>query len=261
MTGRRMLGDVMAETVLITGATAGFGTAFARRFVAGGHRVIATGRRVERLAALAEELGDNLLPAKLDVTDAAAVAGFLETIPENWREVSVLVNNAGLALGLSPAWEAKIEDWDTMIATNVSGLIHVTRAILPGMVARNAGTIINLGSVAGTYPYPGGHVYGGTKAFVEQFSLNLRADLVGKNIRVTNIEPGMVGGSEFSKVRFGGDEAKAAAVYAGTTSLSPEDIAETAAWVVGLPVHMNINRIEMMPTCQASAAFAVKRQG
>jgi 3-hydroxy acid dehydrogenase/malonic semialdehyde reductase len=146
-----------------------------------------------------------------------------------------------------------------MVATNITGLIHVTRAILPGMVERNAGTIINLGSVAGTYPSPGGHVYGGTKAFVEQFSLNLRADLVGRNIRVTSIEPGMVAGSEFSKTRFGGDEAKAAAVYAGTTSLSPEDIAETAAWVVALPAHMNINRIEMMPTCQASGPFAVKR--
>jgi 3-hydroxy acid dehydrogenase/malonic semialdehyde reductase len=250
----------MTHTILITGATAGFGAAFARRFIKDGHRVIATGRRVERLADLAAELGENLLPAKLDVTDSAAVAGFLETIPESWRNIDVLINNAGLALGLSPAWEAKLSDWDTMIATNISGLIHVTRAILPGMVERNSGTIINLGSVAGTYPYPGGHVYGGTKAFVEQFSLNLRADLVGKNIRVTSIEPGMVGGSEFSKIRFGGDESKAAAVYAGTTSLSPENIAETAAWILSLPAHMNINRIEMMPTCQASAAFAVKRQ-
>jgi 3-hydroxy acid dehydrogenase/malonic semialdehyde reductase len=247
------------KTILITGATAGFGAAFARRFVRDGNRVIATGRRIERLADLAAELGDNLLPAKLDVTDATAIAHFLETIPENWREIDVLINNAGLALGLSPAWEAKLSDWDSMVATNISGLIHVTRAILPGMVARNQGTIINLGSVAGTYPYPGGHVYGGTKAFVEQFSLNLRADLVGKNIRVTNIEPGMVAGSEFSKIRFGGDESKAAAVYAGTTSLSPEDIAETAAWIVSLPAHMNVNRIELMPTCQASAAFAVKR--
>jgi 3-hydroxy acid dehydrogenase/malonic semialdehyde reductase len=250
----------MTHTILITGATAGFGAAFARRFIAEGHRVIATGRRVERLADLAAELGEKLLPAKLDVTDSAAVAGFLGTIPESWRNIDVLINNAGLALGMSPAWEAKLSDWDTMIATNISGFIHVTHAILPGMVERNSGTIINLGSVAGTYPYPGGHVYGGTKAFVEQFSLNLRADLVGKNIRVTSIEPGMVGGSEFSKIRFGGDESKAAAVYAGTTSLSPEDIAETAAWILSLPAHMNINRIEMMPTCQASAAFAVKRQ-
>jgi len=249
----------MPQTILVTGATAGFGAAFARRFVKDGHRVIATGRRLERLADLAAELGENLLPAKLDVTDSEAVAGFLETIPEGWREIDVLVNNAGLALGLSPAWESDLAQWDTMVATNITGLIHMTRAILPGMVERNRGTILNLGSVAGSYAYPGGHVYGGTKAFVKQFSLNLRADLVGKNIRVTDIEPGMVQGSEFSKVRFGGDDAKAAAVYQGTNSLVPEDIAEAAAWIIALPMHMNINRIEMMPTCQASGAFAVKR--
>jgi 3-hydroxy acid dehydrogenase/malonic semialdehyde reductase len=250
----------MQQTILITGATAGFGAAFARRFVKDGHRVIATGRRVERLEGLAAELGAALLAVPLDVTDAAAVAGFVDALPAAWREIDVLVNNAGLALGLSPAWDADLADWDRMVATNISGLIHMTRCVLPGMVARNRGTILNLGSVAGTYPYPGGHVYGGTKAFVEQFSLNLRADLVGKNIRVTNIEPGLVGGSEFSKVRFGGDAQKAANVYAGTTPLSPEDIAETASWIVSLPAHMNINRIEMMPTCQASAAFAIKRQ-
>jgi 3-hydroxy acid dehydrogenase/malonic semialdehyde reductase len=250
----------MQQIILITGATAGFGAAFARRFVKDGHRVIATGRRVERLEGLAKELGKAVLPVPLDVTDAKAVAGFVEALPAAWREIDVLVNNAGLALGLSPAWDADLAEWDRMVATNVTGLMHVTRAVLPGMVARNKGTILNLGSVAGTYPYPGGHVYGGTKAFVEQFSLNLRADLAGKNIRVTSIEPGLVGGSEFSKVRFGGDEKKAADVYKGTTPLSPEDIAETAAWIVGLPAHMNINRIEMMPTCQASAAFAIKRQ-
>ena len=237
----------MQQTILITGATAGFGTAFARRFVRDGHRVIATGRRAERLEALAGELGKAVLPVQLDVTNSAAVAGFVEALPADWQEIDVLVNNAGLALGLSPAWEADLAQWDTMVATNVTGLLHVTRAVLPGMVARNRGTIINLGSVAGSYAYPGGHVYGGTKAFVKQFSLNLRSDLVGKNIRVTDIEPGMVEGSEFSKIRFGGDAEKAAAVYAGTHSLSPEDIAETAAWIIGLPPHMNINRIEMMP--------------
>jgi 3-hydroxy acid dehydrogenase/malonic semialdehyde reductase len=250
----------MQQTILVTGATAGFGAAFARRFVKDGHRVIATGRRTERLAGLAAELGAALLAVPLDVTDAAAVAGFIGALPADWREIDVLVNNAGLALGLGPAWESELADWDRMVATNVTGLIHVTRAVLPGMVARNRGTILNLGSVAGTYPYPGGHVYGGTKAFVEQFSLNLRADLVGKNIRVTSIEPGLVGGSEFSQVRFGGDAQKAANVYAGTTPLSPEDIAETASWIIGLPPHMNINRIEMMPTCQANAAFAIKRR-
>ena len=250
----------MQQTILVTGATAGFGAAFARRFVKDGHRVIATGRRTERLEGLAAELGAPLLAVPLDVTDAAAVAGFVGALPADWREIDVLVNNAGLALGLGPAWDAELADWDRMVATNVTGLIHMTRAVLPGMVARNRGTILNLGSVAGTYPYPGGHVYGGTKAFVEQFSLNLRADLVGKNIRVTSIEPGLVGGSEFSQVRFGGDAQKAANVYAGTTPLSPEDIAETASWIIGLPAHMNINRIEMMPTCQANAAFAIKRR-
>jgi len=247
------------KTILVTGATAGFGASFARRFIRDGHRVIATGRRVERLDTLAAELGENLLPVELDVTNARAVAGFLDTLPEAWRRIDVLVNNAGLALGLSPAWEANLTDWDTMIATNISGLVHMTRAILPGMVERDDGVILNLGSVAGEYPYPGGHVYGATKAFVRQFSLNLRADLVGRNIRVTDIEPGMCGGSEFSQVRFHGDEAKAAAVYAGITPLNPDDIAEAASWIVALPKHMNINKIEMMPTCQASAALAVKR--
>jgi 3-hydroxy acid dehydrogenase/malonic semialdehyde reductase len=247
------------KTVLVTGATAGFGAAFARRLVADGHRVIATGRRLDRLEALAAELGEALHIAALDVTDKAAVAGFVAGLPPAWQKIDVLINNAGLALGLTPAWEAELSDWDTMIATNITGLIHMTRAILPQMVDRNDGQILNLGSVAGEYPYPGGHVYGGTKAFVRQFSLNLRADLVGKNVRVTDIEPGMVMGSEFSKVRFGGDESKAAAVYAGTQSMTPEDIAETASWLVSLPAHMNVNRIEMMPTCQASGPFAVKR--
>ena len=247
------------KTILVTGATAGFGAAFARRFIRDGHRVIATGRRVERLQDLAAELGENLLPLALDVTDKQAVAAFPASLPEAWKQIDVLINNAGLALGLAPAWEADLEDWDTMIATNVTGLVHLTRAILPQMVERNDGIILNLGSVAGVYPYPGGHVYGGTKAFVQQFSLNLRADLVGRNIRVTDIEPGMVGGSEFSLVRFAGDQSRADSVYQGITPLNPEDIAETAAWLISLPQHMNINRIEMMPTCQANAAFAVKR--
>lgn len=247
------------KVILITGATAGFGAAFARRFIKDGHYVIATGRRTERLEALQKELGGNLYIAPLDVTDKDAVAGFIDTLPAPWQKIDVLVNNAGLALGLSPAWEADLQDWDTMIATNITGLVHMTRAVLPQMVARDEGLILNLGSVAGEYPYPGGHIYGGTKAFVRQFSLNLRADLVGRNIRVTDIEPGMVDGSEFSTIRFGGDEAKARAVYQGTTSLNPEDIAETASWLVSLPRHMNINRIEMMPTCQASGPFAVKR--
>jgi 3-hydroxy acid dehydrogenase/malonic semialdehyde reductase len=249
----------MSKTILITGATSGIGAACARRFVADGHRVIITGRRLDRLAALVKELGPAVLPVKLDITNTAFVASLLEILPPDARQIDVLVNNAGLALGLSPAWEADLDDWDQMIATNITGLVHMTRAILPQMVARDDGLILNLGSVAGEYPYPGGHVYGGTKAFVQQFSLNLRADLAGKNIRVTDIEPGMVGGSEFSQVRFNGDEERAAKVYEGISPLTPEDIAETASWLVSLPKHMNINRIEMMPTCQAAGPFAVKR--
>ena len=251
----------MSLTVLITGATAGFGEAIARRFVHDGHRVIAIGRRAERLDALKHELGADLLAFPLDVTDAAAAAALPGSLPEGWREIEVLVNNAGLALGTAPAYQTSIQDWDTMVATNVSGLIRLTHAILPDMVERDRGHIINLSSSAATYPYPGGNVYGATKAFVTQFSLNLKADLVGTGVRVTDLEPGLVGGSEFSKVRFGGDAEKAAAVYAGTTPLSPEDIAEAVAWVVNLPSHVNINRMEMMPTCQAPGPLAIKRRG
>jgi 3-hydroxy acid dehydrogenase/malonic semialdehyde reductase len=247
-------------TLLVTGASSGFGRAIALRFVRDGHRVIAAARRRDRLEQLHAELGEALLPLTLDVTDAAAVAALPECLPEGWREIDVLVNNAGLALGLDPAPTARLDHWDTMVATNVTGLMHVTRALLPRMVARNRGHIVNLGSVAGTYPYPGGHVYGASKAFVRQFSLNLRADLIGTFVRVTDLEPGMVGGSEFSNVRFG-DDARAAAVYAGIQPLTPEDIAEAVAWTVNLPPHVNINRIEMMPTCQASGPLAVKRQG
>lgn len=249
---------VGAKTVLITGASAGFGAAMARRFLRDGHRVIATARRTDRLEALQAELGAHLLPIALDVTDAAAVAALPDSLPADWQAVDVLVNNAGLALGLDPAFKADLATWDTMIATNITGLVHVTRALLPGMVARDRGHVINLGSTAGTYPYPGGHIYGATKAFVAQFTLNLKADLVGTGVRVSSIEPGLVGGTEFSNVRFG-DDAKASAVYAGTTPLNAEDIAETVAWIVGLPPHMNVNRIELMPTCQAPGPLTVKR--
>jgi 3-hydroxy acid dehydrogenase/malonic semialdehyde reductase len=249
----------MKGTALVTGATAGFGAAIATRLVADGWRVVAVGRRQDRLDALAADLGDAVHAAALDVTDTAAVAALPGSLPEAFRDVDVLVNNAGLALGLSPAFKAELADWDRMVATNVTGLIHMTHALLPGMVARNRGHIVNLGSVAGTYPYPGGHVYGGTKAFVRQFTLNLKADLVGTNVRVTDIEPGLCGGTEFSAVRFGGDQAKADEVYRGTTPLTAEDIAEAVAWTVQLPAHVNINRIEMMPTCQATAPFAIKR--
>jgi 3-hydroxy acid dehydrogenase/malonic semialdehyde reductase len=249
----------MSSTALVTGATAGFGAAIARRLVSDGFRVVATGRRQDRLEALAGELGPNLLPFVQDVTDAASVAALPGSLPEEFREIDILVNNAGLALGLSPAYEAKTEDWDAMIATNVIGLTHMTHALLPGMVARNRGHVVTLGSIAGYYPYPGGHVYGGTKAFVKQFMLNLKADLVGTNVRVTDIEPGLCGGTEFSAVRFGGDQSKADAVYQGTKPLTAEDIAEAVSWVVRLPAHVNINRMEMMPTCQAPAPLTVKR--
>jgi 3-hydroxy acid dehydrogenase/malonic semialdehyde reductase len=246
-------------TALVTGATAGFGRAIAHRLVRDGYRVVATGRRPDRLDALAAELGEAVLPFRLDVTDAEAVAALPGALPEAWRDIDVLVNNAGLALGLEPAQTASLENWDKMVATNVTGVIHVTRALLPGMVARDRGHIVTLGSIAGTYPYPGGHVYGATKAFTAQFMLNLKADLVGKHVRLTSIEPGLCGGTEFSTVRFRGDQAKADAVYAGTTPLTADDIAEAVAWVVALPKHVNINRIEMMPICQASAPLAVKR--
>ncbi|MBU6499916.1 MAG: SDR family NAD(P)-dependent oxidoreductase [Rhodospirillales bacterium] len=250
----------MTRTLFVTGASAGFGAAIARRSVADGHRVIAAARRADRLAALRAELGPALLPVTLDVGDAAAVAALPDALPPEWREVDVLVNNAGLALGLSPAWQANLADWDRMVATNVTGLLHLTRALLPGMVARNRGHIVNLSSTAAIYPYPGGHVYGASKAFVTQFSLNLRADLIGTGVRVTDLEPGLVGGTEFSVVRFAGDTARAAANYAGTVPLTAEDIAEAVAWVLSLPAHVNINRLEMMPTCQASGPLAVKRQ-
>lgn len=251
----------MSLTALVTGATSGFGRAIAGRLVRDGHRVIAAGRRSDRLQALHQELGPSLLPLELDVTQAQAVAALPGSLPAGWRDIDVLVNNAGLALGLSPAHSADLAEWDRMVATNVVGLMHMTRALLPGMVERDRGHIVNLGSIAGTYAYPGGHVYGGTKAFVEQFTLNLKADLVGTFVRVTSLEPGLCGGTEFSNVRFSGDDAKAAAVYQGTQPLTAEDIAETVAWVIGLPRHVNVNRIELMPTCQAPGPLAIKRNG
>lgn len=245
--------------VLVTGATAGFGAAMAHVFVNNGHKVIAAGRRTERLQDLAAELGPNLLPLTLDVSDKAAIHAALGALPDGWREIDVLVNNAGLALGLKGAHEASLEDWETMIATNCTGLVTMTRAILPGMVERGRGTVINLGSVAGHYPYPGGNVYGATKAFVEQFTLNLRADLVGTGVRATNLAPGLCGGTEFSNVRFKGDDAAAAKIYEGTEPLTAEDIAQTAYWVATLPPHINVNLIELMPTCQGFSPFNIKR--
>lgn len=250
----------MSLTIFVTGATAGFGAAITRRFVRDGHRVIAAGRRADRLDALRAELGEAVLPFPLDVTDGAAAAALPGSLPDGWREVDVLVNNAGLARGVATAQQADLADWDTMVATNITGVIRLTHALLPGMVARDCGHVVNISSTAASFPYPGGNVYGASKAFVTHFSANLKADLVGTGVRVTDVEPGLVGGSEFSTVRFGGDASKAAAVYDGTTPLSPEDIAETVAWVVALPAHVNINRVEMMPTCQAAGPLVIKRR-
>jgi 3-hydroxy acid dehydrogenase/malonic semialdehyde reductase len=244
--------------VFVTGASSGFGAAAVRRFAAEGFRVAAAARRTERVKELAAEFGSRVLPITLDVRDAGAVAGAVRALPAEFAEVDVLVNNAGLALGLGPAQEADLDQWDQMIDTNCKGLTYVTRAILPGMVARGRGHVINLGSVAGTYPYPGGNTYAGTKAFVHQFSLALRSDLHGTGVRVTCVEPGMAD-TEFSLVRFTGDKDKADATYTGMRPLTGDDIAETIYWAATLPQHVNINTVELMPTQQSFASFQVDR--
>jgi 3-hydroxy acid dehydrogenase/malonic semialdehyde reductase len=246
--------------ILVTGATAGFGECIARRFVKNGHRVIATGRRHDRLQALQAELGDAVLTVQLDVRNRAAVEEAIASLPEAWREIDILVNNAGLALGLEPAHRASVDDWEAMIDTNNKGLVWMTRAVLPGMVERNRGHIINMGSTAGSWPYAGGNVYGATKAFVRQFSLNLRTDLHGTAVRVTDIEPGLVGGTEFSNVRFKGDDAKVEQTYQDSNALTPEDVTEAVWWVATLPAHVNINTLEMMPVSQSFGGLSVHRQ-
>jgi 3-hydroxy acid dehydrogenase / malonic semialdehyde reductase len=246
---------------MITGASSGFGAAAARRFAACGDRVIAAARRTERLRSLAADLGsDVLLPLTLDVRDRASVEKAVAALPEGFSEVDILVNNAGLALGLEPAQEADVDQWEQMIETNCTGLVYVTRAVLPQMVARGRGHVVNLGSIAGTYPYPGGNVYGATKAFVHQFSLNLRSDLHGTGIRVTCVEPGLSGGTEFSDVRFGGDSERAAGVYAGTQPLTADDIAAAIEWATSQPAHVNVNVIELMPVSQSFAPLQVDRR-
>jgi 3-hydroxy acid dehydrogenase/malonic semialdehyde reductase len=245
--------------VFVTGATAGFGSAIARRFAGDGARIVAAGRRLERLSPLQAEFGDRIHAIALDVRDRDAVVAAVAGLPSEFAAIDVLVNNAGLAAGLEPAWKADLDDWDAMIDTNVKGLAYVTRAVLPGMVERRRGLVVNLGSTAGEFPYPGGNVYGGTKAFVYQFSLNLRADLLGTGVRVTVVAPGLAGGTEFSNVRFHGDDQKAASVYAGTTPLGPEDIAETIHWIASLPPHVNVNSIQLMPVAQAFGPLAVAR--
>ncbi|MEW8272078.1 MAG: SDR family oxidoreductase [Candidatus Thiodiazotropha taylori] len=250
----------MKKRVLITGASSGFGEACARRFSEAGDDLVLCARRMDRLQALSDELSGNseVVIQTLDVTDPQAVEGFLEALPEASREIDVLVNNAGLALGLQPAHEADLQDWQTMVDTNIKGLMHMTRLILPGMVQRRRGHIINIGSVAASWPYPGGNAYGATKAFVQQFSRGLKADLVGTPLRVTNIEPGLAE-TEFSLVRMKGDAQQAADVYQGTQPLTGPDIAEIVYWVTALPPHVNINALEVMPVCQAWSPFAVDR--
>ena len=245
--------------IFVTGATAGFGESITRRFIANGHKVIASGRRAERLKELKDELGANLYTVQLDVRNRAAIDEAIAALPAEWREIDVLVNNAGLALGIEPAHKANIEDWENMIDTNNKGLVYMTRAVLPAMVERNVGHIVNIGSIAGSWPYQGGNVYGATKAFVRQFSLNLRTDLHGTALRVTDIEPGLVGGTEFSNVRFKGDDGRADAVYAGTTALTAEDVTEAVYWVTTLPKHVNINTLEIMPVSQTLAGLKVHK--
>ncbi|RPD90145.1 SDR family oxidoreductase [Neisseria weixii] len=236
--------------ILITGASAGFGEAMCRSFVAAGYHVIGAARRLDKLQALADELGGQFYALEMDVSKTESIRNALDSLPENFSEIDCLINNAGLALGLDNADKADFGDWETMIQTNIVGLTFLTRQVLPQMVERNQGYIMNLGSIAGTYPYPGGNVYGATKAFVRQFSLNLRADLAGKNIRVTNIEPGLCGDTEFSNVRFKGDDERAADLYKNVQFIRPQDIADTALWLYQRPAHMNVNAIEIMPVAQ-----------
>ncbi len=248
----------MDRVAIITGATSGFGAATARRLAKDGWKLVLTGRRQERLDDMVQELGgpERVLARCMDMRERQAVETGLGDLPEAFAAVELLVNNAGLAKGLEPAWEYDVDDWEVMIDTNIKGLLYATHTVLPGMVERNHGHIVNLGSTAASWPYVGGNTYGGTKAFVQQFTRNLRADLTGRPIRATLIEPGLCE-TEFSVVRFGGDAEKARSLYAGKDPIRPEDIAETIWWVVNMPAHVNINRIEMMPVSQSWAPLSV----
>ncbi|KRU23487.1 SDR family NAD(P)-dependent oxidoreductase [Psychrobacter piscatorii] len=246
--------------VLITGASAGFGKALAERLVANGHRVIGCARRIDKLNALAEILGENFLPVIMDVSDTDSIPQIIADLPDDFKHIDVLVNNAGLALGTEPAHKASLDDWMRMVDTNVKGLMSLTHAVLPVMVERDSGYIINVGSIAGSWPYFGGNVYGATKAFVKQFSLNLRADLVGTQVRVTNIEPGVVAGTEFSNVRYHGDDDKAAKVYDGFKTMTGEDIGDILLWLIESPAHINVNRLEVMPVAQTYNGLTVAKK-
>ena len=247
--------------VLITGATSGFGMSCAKLFSKKGYKTILIGRRKDRLTKLSKKLGvKRNLPIQLDVRDKKNVFQTIEGLPNDFRKITILINNAGLAWGLEPAHKVDIKKWETMIDTNCKGLVYMTRAILPDFIRRNSGHIINIGSVAGTYPYSGGNVYGGTKAFVKQFSLGLKSDLLGTKVKITNIEPGMVN-TEFSLVRYSGNKKKAKDVYKNMTPLTAKDIADTIFWATDRPPHVNINRIELMPLQQGFNFFAVSRSG
>ena len=248
----------MSGVILITGATSGIGRAAARRFAGAGWKVIATGRRQERLDELVAELGADVVhPLVFDIRDEAAIDAALDALPAGFRDIDVLINNAGLALGTAAAQDADLDQWRQMIDTNITGLVTITRRLLPRLIARK-GAILNISSVAATYPYKGGNAYGGTKAFVRQFSLGLRADLHGTGVRVTSIEPGMTE-TEFTLVRTGGDQGASDALYDGATPMTGEDIAETLFWVASLPAHLNINALELMPVSQSFAGFQVAR--
>ena len=250
----------MQRTALITGATSGFGAATVRRFVAAGWRVIATGRRADRLQVLVDELGaDRVHAAVFDIRDASAMNAALDALPEAFRGVDLLVNNAGLAQGTQPAQSARLDDWQRMIDTNITALVTLTRRMLPTLIERR-GAIINISSTAANYPYAGGNVYGGTKAFVSQFSLGLRSDLHGTGVRVTTLEPGMAE-TEFTLVRTHGDQVASDALYKGANPMTAQDIAETIFWIATLPPHLNVNRLEMMPVSQSFAGFQVAREG
>lgn len=249
----------MQKTVLVTGATSGFGKAIAQRFAREGHRLVLTGRRKDRLDTLVEELGgaERVTSLCFDIRDEKATAAALATLADPFSKIDVLVNNAGLALGTGPAQDSDLDHWRTMIDTNVTGLVTITRLLLDQLIERR-GLIVNLASIASNWPYPGGNVYAGTKAFVRQFSLGLRSDLSAKGVRVTSIEPGL-SESEFTLVRTGGDREAYDRLYAGANPLQPEDIAETVAWVASLPSHVNVNSLEVMPVSQSWAPFQIHR--
>jgi len=248
------------KTILITGATSGFGLACARRFAAEGWKLIITGRRTRRLQSFADEFPNTPIhQVSLDIRDRKQIESMVAELPDHFKKIDVLLNNAGLALGLSPAHEADLDDWETMVDTNITGLCILTHTLLPDMVARNSGHIINMGSVAGNYAYPGANVYGATKAFFKQFSNNLLADLVQTRIRITNIEPGLCR-TEFSLVRLHGNQQKADDIYKGTRPITAEDIAEIVYWVTSVPAHVNINTVEVMPVCQSCGPFIIHRR-